>query len=234
MQSRMTRTVCRALCALVLTGGNVRADEPVVASPSPSPTVLPPAAAAPRSVRISFVPPPLEGTISLGIYDSTGKLVRVLHKRASLEAFTVGADALITKWDGKDDHGVDLPAGKYHARGYAVGPLQVENAPDASPASSSPPDRVPVKLTPNPLVKNDQPNVEVAAGFDDTGSFLKTADDLPLFMVSERLNISHVAMAKTGDKSVDVWQDSGAGREHFRISQLDQMMAFDCGSFDLK
>src|SRR5689334_12913301 len=60
-----------------------------------------------RNVRISFVPPPLEGTISLGIYDLSGRLVRVLHQQADLDAFTIGADALQTKWDGKDNDGQD-------------------------------------------------------------------------------------------------------------------------------
>ena len=54
-------------------------------------------------MRISFVPPPLEGTISLGIYDNTGKLVRVLHQEAKLNEFAIGADALVTQWDGKND-----------------------------------------------------------------------------------------------------------------------------------
>src|SRR5213593_2271905 len=43
-----------------------------------------PSAALPRRVRISFLPPPLEGTISLGIYDGNGTLVRVLHQQAEL------------------------------------------------------------------------------------------------------------------------------------------------------
>src|SRR5712692_764948 len=68
-----------------------------------------PSASPTRSVRISFLPPPLEGTISLGIYDSSGQLVRVLHQEAELDEFTVGADALVTQWDGKNDDGEDLP-----------------------------------------------------------------------------------------------------------------------------
>src|ERR1700746_667630 len=53
--------------------------------PEQTPQVLPG-----RSVRISFVPPPIEGTISLGIYDNTGKLVRVLHQEAKLNEFAIG------------------------------------------------------------------------------------------------------------------------------------------------
>ena len=56
-------------------------------------------------MRISFLPPPLDGTISLGIYDAKGKLVRVLHREADINEFTIGTDALSTTWDGKNDAG---------------------------------------------------------------------------------------------------------------------------------
>src|SRR5207249_9272985 len=67
------------------------------ATPSPTPEQTP-SAPPTRTVRLSFVPPPLEGTISLGIYDGSGKLVRVLHQEAELNEFTIGADALVTQW----------------------------------------------------------------------------------------------------------------------------------------
>src|SRR5882724_2959728 len=59
------------------------------ATPLPTPEQTPSTPA--RNVRLSFVPPPLEGTISLGIYDGSGKLVRVLNQQAQLDEFTVGA-----------------------------------------------------------------------------------------------------------------------------------------------
>lgn len=89
------------------------------------------------------MPPPLEGRISLGIYDAKGKLVRVLHREATLNEFKIGADALETEWDGKDNQGTDLPPGKYHARGYTVGSLKVEHldqtaavSPENNPSAS--------------------------------------------------------------------------------------------------
>ena len=81
-------------------------------SPALSPAVTATVAAqGHRPVRISFLPPPIEGTVSLGIYNGDGKLVRILHQQASLDEFTIGADALLTTWDGKDDDGNDLPGG---------------------------------------------------------------------------------------------------------------------------
>nr|MDQ6939572.1 hypothetical protein [Verrucomicrobiota bacterium] len=79
-----------------------------------------------KSVRISFLPPPLDGTLSLGIYDSSGQLVRVLEREAELEDFEVGQDSLSTTWDGKDDKDEPLPPGKYHARGFAVATADVD------------------------------------------------------------------------------------------------------------
>ena len=57
----MTRTIALVLTAALLVGNAVAQD------PSPMPTVTP------RSIRVSFVPPPLDGTISLGVYDAKGK-----------------------------------------------------------------------------------------------------------------------------------------------------------------
>ena len=77
-------------------------------------------------VRITFLPPPLEGNLSLGIYDKTGKLVRTLHQEATEKDFVAGLNGFITHWDGKDQAGRPVPAGKYSARGYAVGRFEIE------------------------------------------------------------------------------------------------------------
>ncbi len=68
----------------------------------------------------------MEGTISLGIYNHDGKLVRTLHREDAISEFTAGHDALETVWDGTDDEGNPLPNGKYSGRGYVVGDLKVE------------------------------------------------------------------------------------------------------------
>ncbi len=77
-------------------------------------------------VQITFLPPPLEGTVSLGIYDGAGKLVRTLHREATQKDFVVGLNGFITRWDGRDDAGQLLPPGKYSARGWMVGDLAIE------------------------------------------------------------------------------------------------------------
>ena len=202
-------------------------------SPTPRPTPAPTPA---RSVRISFLPPPLEGKISLGVYDRSGQLVRVLHQEAELDEFTVGADALVTKWDGKNDDGEDLPAGKYHGRGYLIGQVKVEDlgkAPNPL-AEANTIGTVEVRLMPNPLAKDAKTIVDLAVGFDDENSYLKTADGLPLVTIAQTPNLARAFVTKSGEKSVDVFQDDGATVEQFRVTNIDKMMAFDCGAFDLE
>ena len=178
----------------------------------------------------------MEGTISLGIYDRSGKLVRVLHQNAQLNDFTIGADALVTRWDGKDDAGQDLPAGQYHVRGYLIAPLKLEDlGQTSSPTLDTETNSVvKVRLVPNPLRKNKSPVVEVGIGFGAGGSYLETNDGLPLFKISETPNVAHAVIAKKSENGVDVWQDDGREPHQFRISNVDQMMAFDCGEFELK
>ena len=219
-----------SLLALGLVSAALSQESPV---PSAAPTA---GTAPPRNVRISFLPPPLEGTISLGIYDEWDQLVRILHQEAELDEFTVGPDALITKWDGKNDDGQDLPAGKYQARGYLVGALKAE---EIAGAGAPPGDwngnaTVQIKLMPNPLAKNERPRIELGAGFDDENSFLKTTDGLPLYTVSQKAQLVRIMITKNGETSVDVWQDDGAAVTQTRVSNVDKMMAFDCGDFELK
>jgi hypothetical protein len=200
--------------------------------PSPTPEQTP---SPSRSVRISFIPPPMEGTISLGIYDQAGKIVRVLHQNAQLDDFAIGADALVTRWDGKDDGHQDSPSGRYHARGYVVGPLKREDLGETSPPSTQIEANVAkVRLVRNPLRKDKKAVVELSIGFNSDGSYLKTSDGLPLFKVSETSNVTRVGIAAKNENAVDIWQDDDTKAHQYRISNVDQMMAFDCGEFELK
>jgi hypothetical protein len=200
---------------------------------TPSTTPLPSASAA-RSVPLRFVPPPMEGTISLGIWDSDDKLVRVLHREAKIDNFTIDENALKTTWDGKSDAGEELPAGKYRARGYLVGKLKVEDLGKVTAPADGSADHIPVKLVTNPLTSDTRVVMELGVGFDNQGSFFKTMDGLPLATISETPNLSRVAIEKNGEKSADIWQQDANGAEHLRVSNIDKMMAFDCGFFELR
>jgi len=80
---------------------------------------------AARPVEIRFIPAGGEGTVSLGIYDASGRLVRVLADEWTFSRFRVGLDGLATTWDGLDDAGQPVPAGNYAARGFLVGDVDV-------------------------------------------------------------------------------------------------------------
>src|SRR6266700_1630028 len=148
--SRRFQIVISLSCVVILVGIAAAQESPTPEqTPSPSPA---------RSVRISFIPPPMDGTISLGIYDQAGKMVRVLHQNAQLNDFAIGSDALVTRWDGKDDGNRESPSGRYHARGYLVGPLKREDLGETSPPPTEfEANAVKVRLVRNPLRKDKSP-----------------------------------------------------------------------------
>jgi hypothetical protein len=205
-----------------------------LASPSPTPTTSASPTVTTRSVPLRFVPPPMDGTISLGIWDSNDKLVRVLHREAQIDKFTVEENSLSTTWDGKSDTGEDMPPGKYRARGYLVAKLKVEDVGKVASSPTTASDHISVKLVLNPLVADTRSIMEIAVAFDARGSFLKTTDGLPLATISESPSLTRVVAEKNGEKAADVWQDDGTNTDHLRISNIDKMMAFDCGFFQLK
>ncbi len=223
----MTACCIAILIAFSSLGQVTAQDTPAPSStPSPSPIV--------RSVRISFVPPPLDGTISLGIYDKDEQLVRVLDQEAKLDEFEVGADALNGRWDGKDDDGSDLPPGRYHAKGFVVAPGKIEEVPLDNTNQTETSNSVRVKLVANPLENNERPVVELAIGFDDENAFLKTADGLPLITIWPGGDTKRAWITHRADKSFDVFLDNGASTRQLHISGISKMMAFDCGDLNLK
>jgi hypothetical protein len=112
VRSKLRSAVRLLLLTSVLTGSASAQEAP----PSPKDA----------GVKITFLPPPMEGTLSLGIFDKKGKLVRVLAREATEKDFIIGLNGLITHWDGKDDAGNTVPPGTYDARGYSIGALEVE------------------------------------------------------------------------------------------------------------
>ena len=207
-------------------------------SPSDVPSTSPVATLSPspiaRNVRISFVPPPLEGTISLGIYDKNGKLVRVLKQEVEFDEFEVGADALNARWDGQDDDGSDLPAGRYHAKGFTIAQMKIEEVQGDSSGQTEIPNSVRVKLIANPLENNERPVVELAVGFDDENAFLKTADGLPLITIWADGDTKRAWITQRTDKSLDVFLDNGTTTRQLHVTGVSKMMAFDCGDLSLK
>lgn len=362
--------------------------------------------APPAGVQITFVPPPIEGTLSAGVYTKDGKLVRVLASEATDKDFIVGLNGFVTHWNGKDDAGHEMPAGMYFVRGFGVGELEVEGVafhgndwikdgdaprfgaieaialtdaglavsgakPDGKEkvraivslndgavrftdgpgseaetkgstqwtierdANAKPPTmavvqrsndgkevlrrldfnaaepqpktviatadnlkvclleqndsetrvriltlqgtakdgdndvsnwgilfsasirrpplpellpefldrKPPVKIEPGirqVLVRNElmegpkaaQAAVQLAVAFDEKGSFLRTADGLPLRRVTDTPNLKWAVLSREPDGALTLFQSDGAAVEEFRLRKLDQMMAFDAGDYE--
>ena len=234
----MTEKAYAALLIIIATTCFAAAQESAVptASISPSPSATP-SPTPTRSVRLSFVPPPMEGTISLGIFDANKKLVRILQREAKIESFTIDETSLTTTWDGKNDAGEDLPAGKYHARGYLVGDLKIEEIKSAEErvlAFNGPPS-VPVRLIVNPLISDTRSVVEITIGADEHSAYLKTTDGLPLRTIAQTENIGYdLFLFQRPDKSLTAFLGSGPTIREFHVTGASKMMAFDCGDFELK
>ena len=77
------------------------------------------------AVPIQFVPAAGSGTVSLGIYEREGRLVRVLCDEWPFSRFRIGLNGLSTTWDGKDNDGQPVPEGTYTARGFVVGDVAI-------------------------------------------------------------------------------------------------------------
>ena len=211
----------------------------VIAQESPSPSPVPSAASTPsftRSVRVTFVPPPIQGTISLGIYDSAAKLVRVLKQEAELDEFEIGDDGLSISWDGKDDTGFEVPAGKYRARGYVIAPMKIEPVPITGDVVGPPILETPirVKLVRNPLEKNDTPVVDLDIGHDDENAYLRTGDGLPLVTLANLGDIEYAAFINRSDQALTILLRRPTELLLVKVSPISKMMAFDCGELELK
>ncbi len=98
----------------------------------------------------------------------------------------------------------------------------------------SPNEKITVKLTPNPLKNDARENLDLLVGYDENGSFIKTADGLPLESIGDTPRLTRVVLLPRGENSIDVFQDDDSVVEQFRVDDLDQIMAFDAGEIELK
>ena len=94
-------------------------------------------------------------------------------------------------------------------------------------------EKINVRLLPNQLVRNAITSVDVGVAADATGSFLRTADGLPLKRITETPGLKWVAMMKeSAGKAVTIFQSDGAVVEEFKARKLANMMAFDAGDYE--
>jgi hypothetical protein len=141
----------------------------------------------------------------------------------SLVTTSAGAEQSISDW--KVDFEKKITAHK---------DFRIANGTPTLGGGSPAADKVSVKLVSNPLQNDARGKIDVSAGSDAEGSFLQTTDGLPLQSISDTANLTRVVLAPAGDKALDLFQDDDAVVEQFRVSDVDQIMAFDCGEIELK
>jgi hypothetical protein len=73
-------------------------------------------------LKLTLAIPHAEGRISVGVFDTAGKLVRKLGELEDLQSFEIGLNGLILSWDAKDDDGQPVSPGTYRVRGWFVPP----------------------------------------------------------------------------------------------------------------
>lgn len=79
-----------------------------------------------ESDQLMFIPPPVHGVISLGVYDEKGKLVKVLEKAADISSFKSSLNGLYVDWNWTDSEGKPVSEDRYFARGILVGDIEVK------------------------------------------------------------------------------------------------------------
>ncbi len=77
-------------------------------------------------VTAELAAPPIEGTVSIGVFDKTGKCVRVLYKNTVQDRIPAALNGYLVTWDGKNDAGMLVEKGEYEIRGVTVGDVTIE------------------------------------------------------------------------------------------------------------
>jgi hypothetical protein len=95
-------------------------------------------------------------------------------------------------------------------------------------------EKIHVGLVANPLERERPGSADLAVGFDAKGSWLQLADGLPLKAISTTPGLKWAAVGRSAPgEPLVVFQGDGVTVEEFVITKIAEMMAFDCGGFDL-
>ena len=78
-----------------------------------SSSALEPLPAPKNQISVELAPPPLEGTVSIGVFDSAGKCIRVLAKGVDQESIPSALNGFQIIWDGKNEAGGIAVNGDY-------------------------------------------------------------------------------------------------------------------------
>jgi hypothetical protein len=199
--------------------------------------------AAPQHFAVAI--PALEGPVTMGIFSEDGKLVRLLYRDAPVETIPSGLNGLIMTWDGKDDQGLDVPAGTYRARGLVHGPLRSRALPcvdpvtfpplpEEGPASPFPADRIVLRAAEDELLES-RPLLSLRAVNRAEGLALE-AEGLPLVTIPliagpapAKVLCNHGSRAGAAVLAVE----RGNFRESYVVLGLDRIVPMEAGKLEV-
>jgi len=162
--------------------------------------------------------------IFLLLESSTAQKLRALSLVATGTATATGTEQATSTWKVAFEKTITFSDTLEQARGLL-------KLPDGKPFESQ--DKIKVFLLPNPMVQDQLGSLEISAGIDARGSYLKTSDGLLLKRISDTPNLKWAAIGRdTGSKIIVLFQSDGAVVEEYHITHSANMMAFDCGDFD--
>lgn len=189
--------------------------------------------------------PALEGPVTMGIFSEDGKLVRLLYRDAPVETIPSGLNGLIMSWDGKDDHGLDVPAGTYRARGFVHGPLRrtafpwfddvtFPPLPEEAPASPFPAGRIVLRAAEDELLET-RPLLSLRA-MNRADELMLEAEGLPLVSIPLIAGPSPAKMLcyhGFRDGAVVLGVERGNFRESFQVCGLDRIVPMEAGKLEV-
>ena len=200
--------------------------------------------------RFAVALPEMEGPLTLGIFSPEGKLVRLLYRDAPIDSIPAGLNGLLISWDGKDDSGVEVREGIYHARGLVHGKMTASVMPhsddsslqeiaERSPAFMSAilsQDRMVVLAASDALHEKRVP-ISVEASCQN-GKIVITAEGLPILEItlkSFREAVNPAIWLNQGSRmgTAELAVISTEGKESFMITGLDQIVPLDAGALPM-
>lgn len=202
--------------------------------------------------RFAVALPEMEGPLTLGIFPPEGNLVRLLYRDAPIDSISAGLNGLLISWDGKDDFGVEVPTGTYHARGLVHGKIAASAIPcstDASPGhlpteqewtpfffSTFMPKNRMLLLSARDALLERRPYLSISAQREQ-GKVVLLVDGLPAFEMQIQdtpgvMSANPLLELHPGSRegTAELTLISDEGKKSYLITGLDQLVPLDAGA----
>jgi len=201
--------------------------------------------------RFTLALPEMEGPLTLGIFLPDGVLTRLLENNAALSTIPAGLNGLLIDWDGKDNAGVEVPSGTYHARGLVHGAVGISALPSMerswpglmlpkegledrlAPPALLPPNEIVVRAAPDALLLK-RPLLHICATVQEN-TVVVAVEGLPLFSLTLGPGEKPVVELRSGSikGTALLILHRLEGNESYTLSGLDQLVPLDAGTLEI-